>query len=65
MWESYVALLFVHFEIIFFFGFWPEGDPLMTFDLQMVDTLKFASDNNACVVMALLYYVICKYSDLL
>ena len=29
----------------------------MTFDLQMVDTLKTPSDNDTCVLMTLLCYV--------
>ncbi len=37
----------------------------MTTDLQMVDTLKTPSDNNAGVLMMSLCYVICKYNDFL
>ncbi len=36
-----------------------------TFDLQMVDILKTPGGNNACMLLTLLCYVICKHSDFL
>ncbi len=53
------------FEHCWFFLVFDLSDPLMTFDIQMVDTLRTPSGNNACVLMASLCYIICKYSDFL
>ena len=37
-----------------------QNDPFMTFDPKTVDTLVTPSINNACVLMTLLFYLICK-----
>ena len=65
MYEGYVTLVCLHFEMKFLenFCFLTGSDPLMTFDPQTVVNPKTPAGNNACVVMTLLCYVICKGSD--
>ena len=67
IYEGYVTLLCLHFEIKTLKDFWflTGSDPLMTFDLKTVGTLKTPNGNNACVLTMSLCYVICKDSDFL
>ncbi len=55
------------FEIKFFDDFWflTGSNPLITFDLKTVGTLKTPVGSNACVLMTSFCYVICKDSDFL